>query len=205
MSCRSDLKFPGHDFATGKAHSWAPAMGEPLPYVWADITWLLYKRGVSWGYFVGRGELHRRLRANIRLQGKSDQPASRTPSPASLACPPQGQLDNIRPNTEFFDAAAAGNLPAVSWVMPDHDQQRAPTRATSPPGQAWVTKIVNAVMQGPADQWNHTAIFVTWDDWGGFYDHVRASGGGSERMGATGARVHDQPVGRAGAFRLIRT
>jgi phospholipase C len=37
-------------------------------------------------------------------------------------------------------------------------------------GQAWVTSLVNAVMQGPS--WNSTAIFVVWDDWGGFYDHV---------------------------------
>jgi hypothetical protein len=37
-------------------------------------------------------------------------------------------------------------------------------------GQAWVTKAVNAAMQGP--DWGSTAIFVTWDDWGGFYDHV---------------------------------
>jgi phospholipase C len=40
-------------------------------------------------------------------------------------------------------------------------------------GQAWVTKLVNAVMNGPEEQWLHTAIFVTWDDWGGFYDHVK--------------------------------
>jgi phospholipase C len=39
-------------------------------------------------------------------------------------------------------------------------------------GQAWVTKVVNAVMRGPEEQWLHTAIFITWDDWGGFYDHV---------------------------------
>ena len=32
---------------------------------------------------------------------------------------------------------------------------------------------MNAVMQGDPDQWMHTAIFITWDDWGGFYDHVR--------------------------------
>jgi phospholipase C len=37
-------------------------------------------------------------------------------------------------------------------------------------GQAWVTGLVNAVMRGP--DWNSTAIFLTWDDWGGFYDHV---------------------------------
>ena len=36
-----------------------------------------------------------------------------------------------------------------------------------------MTKVINAVMQGPEEQWLHTAIFVTWDDWGGFYDHVK--------------------------------
>ena len=37
-------------------------------------------------------------------------------------------------------------------------------------GQAWVTRVLNAAMKGP--DWNSTAIFLTWDDWGGFYDHV---------------------------------
>jgi phospholipase C len=37
-------------------------------------------------------------------------------------------------------------------------------------GQAYVTRLINAVMQGP--EWSSTAIFLTWDDWGGFYDHV---------------------------------
>src|SRR5207244_888051 len=37
-------------------------------------------------------------------------------------------------------------------------------------GQAWVTRLIDAVMSGP--DWQSSAIFVTWDDWGGFYDHV---------------------------------
>ncbi len=37
-------------------------------------------------------------------------------------------------------------------------------------GQAYVTSLINAAMQGP--DWNSTAIFLAWDDWGGFYDHV---------------------------------
>ena len=40
-------------------------------------------------------------------------------------------------------------------------------------GQAYVAKLINSVMQGPEEQWLHTAIFLTWDDWGGFYDHVK--------------------------------
>ncbi len=38
-------------------------------------------------------------------------------------------------------------------------------------GQAWTTNLINAVMQSP--DWSSTAIFLSWDDWGGFYDHVK--------------------------------
>ena len=34
-----------------------------------------------------------------------------------------------------------------------------------------MTHVINAAMRGP--DWNTTAIFLAWDDWGGFYDHVR--------------------------------
>jgi phospholipase C len=37
-------------------------------------------------------------------------------------------------------------------------------------GQTYVTGLVNAIMQSP--DWNSTAIFLSWDDWGGFYDHA---------------------------------
>src|SRR5207244_4627988 len=42
--------------------------------------------------------------------------------------------------------------------------------APSSAGQRWVTSLIDAVMRGP--QWKSTAIFLSWDDWGGFYDHV---------------------------------
>jgi phospholipase C len=38
-------------------------------------------------------------------------------------------------------------------------------------GQRHVTRVINAAMRGP--DWQETAIFLTWDDWGGFYDHLR--------------------------------
>ena len=60
-------------------------------------------------------------------------------------------------------------------------------------GQAWVTKVVNAVMQGP-DQWLQTAIFVTWDDWGGFYDHVSPPRSTRTATGSA-SPAFDQPVG----------
>ena len=62
-----------------------------------------------------------------------------------------------------------GTLPAVSWIVPENTVSEHPP-ANIATGQAYVTGLINAVMQGP--DWNTTAIFLSWDDWGGFYDHV---------------------------------
>jgi phospholipase C len=60
-------------------------------------------------------------------------------------------------------------LPAVSWIVPTGAvSEHPPTRVSV--GQNYVTGLVNAIMRGP--NWTSTAIFISWDDWGGFYDHV---------------------------------
>jgi phospholipase C len=71
--------------------------------------------------------------------------------------------------SRFFDAARNGALPAVSWIVPNGKVSEHPTAKVSK-GQAYVTGLVNAIMHSP--DWNSTAIFLSWDDWGGFYDHV---------------------------------
>ena len=71
--------------------------------------------------------------------------------------------------SSFYAAAKKGTLLAVSWVVPSQDVSEDPPAAVSV-GQSYVTSIVNAVMKSP--DWNSTAIFLAWDDWGGFYDHV---------------------------------
>ncbi len=74
-----------------------------------------------------------------------------------------------RPETNIISDAQSGNLPNVSWVIPryvasDHEG------AGNTTGENWITSVVNGIGQSPA--WSSTAIFVVWDDWGGFYDHV---------------------------------
>ena len=69
----------------------------------------------------------------------------------------------------FFVAAKRGALPAVSWITPNnHYSEHPPNLVTN--GQAFVTGVINAVMR--SRDWSSTAIFLAWDDWGGFYDHV---------------------------------
>jgi phospholipase C len=57
----------------------------------------------------------------------------------------------------------------VSWIVPDQQDSEHPSALVST-GRAYVTKIINAVMQ--SSDWSSTAIFLAWDDWGGFYDNV---------------------------------
>lgn len=63
----------------------------------------------------------------------------------------------------------AAKIPPVSWVTPRFELSDHPPGSTSF-SHNWVTDIVNAVMKSPL--WEHTAIFLTWDEWGGFYDPV---------------------------------
>jgi phospholipase C len=79
------------------------------------------------------------------------------------------QLTNIQDISHFRAQALAGTLPAVSWLVPNQADSDHPD-ATLADGQAYVTTLINDVMSGP--DWDSTAIFVAWDDWGGFYDHV---------------------------------
>jgi phospholipase C len=166
MSCHSDLKFPGGNVASN-GRIWKPSDGLPRPYAWADITWLLNKHGVSWAYYVGPGTC---VVAPCNGPHPAQTAVVQNPLPGFRTVAVDHQLKNVQSNKNYFAAAKGGSLPSVSWVMPTTN------RGEHPPdyignGMAWVTRVVNAAMQGP--DWLHTAIFLTWDDWGGFYDHVK--------------------------------
>jgi phospholipase C len=76
--------------------------------------------------------------------------------------------NNVVPDTQFANDALAGNLPGVSWLVTGQANEHPPSPVCF--GENWTVQQINAVMQGP--DWATTAIFLTWDDFGGFYDHV---------------------------------
>jgi phospholipase C len=76
---------------------------------------------------------------------------------------------NVFPTARFVTDALNGNLPAVSWLVADFPYSEHPPFSACQ-GENWTVQQINAIMQGP--QWNSTAVFITWDDYGGFYDHV---------------------------------
>ena len=79
------------------------------------------------------------------------------------------QRQNITPIANYFKAARTGRLPAVSWIVPNNRHSEHPPNPISA-GVTHVTDVINAAMK--SREWKSTAIFLAWDDWGGFYDHV---------------------------------
>jgi phospholipase C len=132
------------------------------PYAWTDITYLLQKHGISWGYYLdgGLGDLY-------GITG--GVPYIWDALPGFNDVQKNGQESNVQNLSHFFLSARVGNLPAVSWVIPSLLDSEHPPGLVSQ-GQSFVTRVVNAVMQSP--DWKSSAIFISWDDWGGFYDHV---------------------------------
>ena len=80
------------------------------------------------------------------------------------------EVSSIEDTTEFFEELRRGELATVNWLVPTDERSEHPPSLVSR-GQAYVTEVINAVMQSP--YWSSTVIFLTWDDWGGFYDHVK--------------------------------
>lgn len=78
--------------------------------------------------------------------------------------------NNVVDHKLFNQDAQSGNLPAVSWLIPTAGNDEHPPSGTCP-GENWTVATLNAIMSGP--DWNTTAVFIMWDDFGGFYDHVR--------------------------------
>jgi len=142
-------------------------------YAWTDLTYLLHRNGVSWGYYVVTGsEPDCENDAAIScapVPQNANTPGIWNPLPYFDTVKADGQLGNIQSVDHFYAAAKSGHLPAVSWVVPSGDVSEHPDAPISY-GQSYVTSLINAVMRSP--DWRSSAIFLSWDDWGGFYDHV---------------------------------
>jgi hypothetical protein len=163
---------------TGSLDLWSerPEVNPGATYAWTDITYLLHKAAVSWAYYVFKGaEPDCESDEAVTCAPVSQGPTTWgiwNPLPRFTDVQQDGQLDNIRSLTSFYQAVHASSacgLPNVSWIDPNGTVSEHPPGLVSA-GQAYVTTLINAIMRSPC--WDSTAIFLSWDDWGGFYDHV---------------------------------
>jgi phospholipase C len=86
-----------------------------------------------------------------------------------LTCTGTDWNNVIIPQWQVLQDIANGQLAQVSWVIPDGAQSDH-AASNNGSGPSWVAAIVNAIGNSP--YWANTAIIITWDDWGGWYDHV---------------------------------
>jgi len=145
-------------------------------YSWTDLTYLLHAHHVSWAYFVQKGvqpdcddNPDESAAGCAPVAQGASTPSIWSPLPAFTDVKADHQKGDVRNLRAFYRAATHGTLPAVSWITPTQDNSDHPP-ANLATGQAYVTNLINTIMRGP--EWKSTAIFLAWDDWGGFYDNV---------------------------------
>jgi phospholipase C len=111
----------------------------------------LERAGVSWRYYLGENGYVRPFRMVHHIR--------------------YGPLwKKIVPDEAFLSDLHAGRLPAVSWLIPDVAYSEHPAAGSMCEGENWTVNILNELMRSP--EWASTAVVITWDDFGGFYDHV---------------------------------
>jgi phospholipase C len=112
---------------------------------------LLRAAGISWRYYTEPSAYYDVLRAIPHIR--------------------YGPMwSRVVSQSTFIPDVRSGRMPKVSWVLPPTPESDHPDLGTLCNGENWTVRTVNAIMQSPA--WKHTAVFITWDDFGGFYDHV---------------------------------
>lgn len=119
-------------------------------FSFATIADVLSAAGISWKYYADGESVWNPLDAVASIRQSS-------------------LWQNVVPTAQFLADAASGNLPAVSWMVAPADYMEHPTKSMCN-GENWTVDHLNALMRGPA--WGSTAVFLTWDEFGGFYDHT---------------------------------
>jgi hypothetical protein len=139
---------------------------------------LLIDADVSWKYYAPAGSIWNAYDAINHVRNSSTW------------------TTNFAADNQFVTDAAAGHLPAVSWLVTSSEQSEHPTASTCN-SENWTVNQINAVM-GNQSEWNSTAIFLVWDDFGGFYDHVPPPAPDQYGLGARVPLLIISPYAKAG-------
>jgi phospholipase C len=136
---------------------------------------LLAHPSVSWEYYDdGIQPYQKAINLNISTNGTEVTPTGTAfsywnPLEAKAQSYAAGVDNHFQQQSAYFAAAKAGTLPNVSWVIPSaQDSDHPPYNSTL--AQSWVASVVDALEASP--DWSTSVMYITWDEYGGFYDHV---------------------------------
>jgi phospholipase C len=154
-----------------------------INYLFPAIVDELMHAGVTWKYYSGYKPLtefcRNPLPGFVQLQS----------NPAALA--------NLQLVTQFYIDVQNGTLPQVCWIVPATNNSEHPPEDITI-GMQYVTGLVNAVMQ--SQYWQNCAIIITWDDYGGFYDHVKPTQPDQYGFGFRVPAIVISPFSRSGTI-----
>jgi phospholipase C len=172
MSCTPDRFFTSADQMPHDLLSPDERIAGRPSSPWTDLTYLLHAHHVAWSYYVMDGFEPDcdgdQQSCNLNPQS-ARTPSIWNPLPSFTDVKDDGELGNVKDTSLFFSDVANGRLASVVWLAPSNRYSEHPPGLVST-GQAYVAGIVNAIAR--SKYWNSTAVFLSWDDWGGFYDHV---------------------------------
>jgi phospholipase C len=164
--------FLNHIFwVTGTAaggHDGIPQHG--FPNTLGTIFDRLEAKGVSWKFYVQNYEPRLTYRTLSLFPGNRDSQVIWVPLldiPRYLDDPKL--RSHIVDLDQYYLDLQRGTLPAVSYIAPSGPSEHPPSNLQS--GQAFVRTLINALIESSA--WKHSAFLLAYDDWGGWYDHVR--------------------------------
>jgi phospholipase C len=123
-------------------------------------------KGITWRYYTVNAPINAALWNGPDAIQHLCQPQVQN---GTLICTASDWVNMIMNNTQVLNEIANQQLPQVSWVIPT-GQASDHAGISDGSGPSWVASIVNAI--GNSSYGSNTAIFITWDDWGGWYDHV---------------------------------
>jgi phospholipase C len=136
------------------------------------LTDLLDTANVTWRYYApSAGSIWTAPNAIQHMCGPNATPPNATSCVGAdwTGTAPKVVLNQSQSNAQILSDIASNQLQQVSWVIPDK-QDSDHASGNDGCGPSWVTSIVNAI--GNSQYWSNTVIILTWDDWGGWYDHV---------------------------------
>jgi phospholipase C len=164
-SCVNNPKFPSFLQPGGGQTVATPS------FAWTDLTYLLDRRHVSWRYYVDNatGPYCKAAGPTCQTLRETGTPMIWNVLPFFTTVQQDHQAGNIQKLSTFYSDARKGALPSVTWIAPSGANSEHPAGPIST-GQTYVTSLIDAVMRSP--DWSSSAIFLAWDDWGGFYDNV---------------------------------
>ncbi len=136
------------------------------------LTDLLDAGNISWRYYAPTlGSIWTAPTAIQHMCGPNNPPPNGTECSGTdyTASTPKVVIGQSQTNAKIISDISSGQLQQVSWVIPNgNDSDHAATNTGC--GPSWVTEVVDAIGNSP--YWSDTTIIITWDDWGGWYDHV---------------------------------